>query len=185
MNISELAEQIGKPSNREDGWVRSGMEYVLVFAPGRMAVWPPKDRVDIFNRSQIEDELVSAISLAQTAKSGTLTAILNQNNKVVVDRFETEDPRGVFVAVLVHTGHGVNKSLHRIIRRAARRQGLTRVESRPCPEKSAPAPRAPSSAAPATGTSSPSPAGKTSETGASPAGGPSDSSASPTPRLES
>lgn len=135
--LIKLTSAIGKPMHYNEGPIREGL--LAVFAVKRLspddgvgptrslpATWP----------AQMTD-LVMKKSLREAVEVGYSGFEMNGNDSLIVRfpnakyKFLVEIFGDTAVAVAVNSGHEINKSLRRIIKRAARRLGLKKVDSEP------------------------------------------------------
>lgn len=168
ISLDDVAEYIGAPMHYHEGPIRDGLLAVMVTGPGSGdGLWPKGD--DSPGPLGI-DALQCAIELCRKVKKliGVERSITTFDGGAVKQKIIVELYGEFAVSVLLETAHPANKSIARLLKKAARRSGLTRVEYSPCDTGQPNEQPAPSSKTPETETSSPSLEDKTSETGPSP-----------------
>lgn len=139
--LIKISDIICEPMHYHEGGVREGIIGVAAMTRLAPKVKGVEGEDAIYSvpivRPLESVELVIARGLLEAAKLGIKGYDLNRtdnliarfphsNYKIVVEVFGDS-----VVAVAVGTGHVINKSLRRIIKRAARRVGLKKVESGP------------------------------------------------------
>ena len=168
ISLDDVAEYIGAPMHYHEGPIREGLLAVMVTGPGSGGgMWPRgDDSPGPFAILALE----RSIDLCREAKKiiGADRSIATFDGGAVKRKIIVELYGEFAVSVLLETAHPANKSIARLLKKAARRSGLTRVEYNPCDTGQPNEQPAPSSKTPETETSSPSPGVRTSETGPSP-----------------
>ena len=165
----DVTRSIGAPMHYQEGPTRDGVHLVLAcdlaVKQGRMSIWPRGFKGQPLEEAKAAIDL--AISIAESVGDDEIIISFPGTKlfKIVVNGYD-----GFWIAAVVESGHPVNKSLARLLRRTARRFGLKKVESSAlcdAPDPSA-RPPVPSSGIPETAMSSPSQEARTPATGGSP-----------------
>lgn len=133
-SLIKTADVICAPMHYQDGSVREGVIAALAVTrlSGEDAIYSSP-----IVRPLGSDSSIISLGLFEAAKLGLAAYSLNRTDNLIA-RFPGANYK-IFievygdsvVAVAVEIGHVVNKSIRRIIKRAARRAGLKKVES--CP----------------------------------------------------
>jgi hypothetical protein len=140
-SLENLVKSIGKPMHYHESDVREGL--IGVLATERLATrvngvenegpiydvpvtFPEVMGDPIMKRSLLRAAILGIVSRDFNGAYHLIARFPQADYKTVVEVFGN-----VAVAVAVKTDHPVNKSLSRIIKRTARREGLRRLESSP------------------------------------------------------
>ena len=133
--LQNLVEHVAKPPRHQEGVSRDGIELALAIdsSNGMEACFPPSEphRYKWENLRLLNIDIAkTSVDLVQaTGKHGVHQASATLGGRPKMRVIVTAYENGIYLAVIARAGHEVVKSLSRMIRIAARREGIRRLIS--------------------------------------------------------